>query len=208
MAQTDTYPNIEALENAETVGVAYNIEVKRQNPNMIYFSPHAGGIEVGTTELIYRVVELTGGSLYLFQGLLSSGNSRLHVTSTHFDEPMAVYMLSKHTDAVSFHGYKDDYNKNTLVGGLNTELRNLIVSKLNSKGIAAEVATDRFTATDPDNIVNRCASGKGVQLEISSKQRRAFFENDDWSKGNRGNVTQEFLDYADAIKEAEAEYYG
>ncbi|UPI12293.1 hypothetical protein [Bacillus phage SBSphiJ3] len=205
---TDTYENIEQLEDAEVLGQSYRIEAARQSYRLIHMSPHGGGIELGVTELIRRMVALTGDSYYIFEGLLPSDNIRLHVTSTHFDEPIALQVMPKHSEAISYHGYKDDYNKNTLVGGLNTELRNLIVSKLNSKGIAAEVATDRFTATDPENIVNRCGSGKGVQLEISSKQRRAFFENNDWSKGNRGNVTQEFLDYSAAIKEAMDEYYG
>ncbi|OLF87108.1 hypothetical protein B4089_3761 [Bacillus licheniformis] len=39
-------------------------------------------------------------------------------------------------------------------------------------------------------------------------QRKAFFENGDWSKGNRENTTSEFFQYVQAVKEAIDVYYG
>ncbi len=42
----------------------------------------------------------------------------------------------------------------------------------------------------------------GVQLEISTAQRKAFFENNDWSKSNRMNLTTAFYEYVDAINYA------
>ncbi|WCS69662.1 hypothetical protein Goe25_00290 [Bacillus phage vB_BsuM-Goe25] len=203
----DTYKNYAELAAAEEEGKSYRILAEFRGNDIVFFSPHAGGIEVGCTELVEDIVKQTGDSYYLFEGLLPSGNQRLHITSTNFDEPRALELIPLHEDAVSFHGYNDNLNKNTLVGGLNIELRNLIIKHLNNIGIPAEVATDRFTAKDPKNIVNRCASGKGVQLEISSLQRKAFFKNNDWSKGNRDNITEEFLDYVDAVIDAVDEYY-
>lgn len=204
----DVYQNYEELRATEPAGESYRIEAAKNSERLIFVAPHAGGIEVATSELTKQLSDSTNESYYLFEGLLSSGNGRLHVTSTNFDEPSCLGLMSTHPDALSLHGYADSAVKNTIVGGLNTELRNLVVEKLQSFGFSAEVASDRFTATDPRTIVNRCTSGKGVQLELSTLQRKSFFENGDWSKGNRENTTSEFFQYVQAVKEAIDVYYG
>ncbi|QPK89753.1 poly-gamma-glutamate hydrolase family protein [Bacillus velezensis] len=197
----DTYSNCAELAAMEVLGQDYAIRVIKQSRDMIIVAPHAGGIEVGATELS---LEIAGKdySVYLFEGRKSSGNMALHVTSTNFDEPIAMKEIAEHKRSVSVHGYSDSTVKHTIVGGLDIPLRDKIVESLIAAGFSASVATDRFTAKNPRNIVNRCATGAGVQLELSTLQRKAFFTNDDWSSSNRGNVTEDFSRYAGSIRSA------
>ncbi|MCR4362071.1 poly-gamma-glutamate hydrolase family protein [Bacillus subtilis] len=195
----DVYNSHSELEAVEILGLDYRIVILKQSRKIIIVAPHAGGIEVGTSELTTALSDGFGFSRYMFEGLKPNVNGILHITSTNFDEPNALQELPEHKIALSVHGYSDSTNKHTIVGGLDFKLREMVVQALISAGFSASVATDRFTATDPDNIVNRCATGKGVQLEISTAQRKAFFANNDWSKANRGNVTEEFNRYVKAL---------
>ncbi|MGV4321289.1 poly-gamma-glutamate hydrolase family protein [Bacillus mojavensis] len=197
----DTYSNCAELKAAEILGKDYAIRAIKQSNDMIIVAPHAGGIEVGATELSFEIAG-KDYSVYLFEGRKSSGNMVLHVTSTNFDEPIAMKEIAEHQRSVSVHGYSDSTVKHTIVGGLDIILRDKVVESLIAAGFSASVATDRFTATDPRNIVNRCATGAGVQLELSTLQRKAFFINNDWSSSNRGNVTEELKRYAGAIRSA------
>ncbi|UUG68122.1 poly-gamma-glutamate hydrolase family protein [Bacillus phage PK-3] len=178
----DVYNSHSELEAVEILGLDYRIVILKQSREIIIVAPHAGGIEVGTSELTTALSDGFGFSRYMFEGLKPNVNGILHITSTNFDEPNALQELPEHKIALSVHGYSDSTNKHTIVGGLDFKLREMVVQALISAGFSASVATDRFTATDPDNIVNRCATGKGVQLEISTAQRKAFFTNNDWSK--------------------------
>lgn len=199
----DKYINYAALKAAETIGVDYRIQAAVQSDEFIIVSPHAGGIEVATTEL---TIATAGNytSYYLFEGLKSSGNGVLHITSTHFDEPFALHMMEKHNFGLSYHGFKNEPGENreyTIIGGMNEDLQASVYQNLKSCGFDVEYATDRFTAKDPNNIVNRAMFG-GVQLELSTEQRKAFFEGGDWSKDNRMNRTDAFYNYVTAVKYA------
>lgn len=196
----DKYINYAALKAAETIGVDYRIQAAVQSDNFIIVAPHAGGIEVGTTELTLATAG-NDTSYYLFEGLKSSGNGDLHITSTHFDEPIALHMMQNHEFGLSYHGYADSENEMTIIGGLSDTLKEAVYKSLSSYGFNVAYATDRFTATDPNNIVNR-AIRRGVQLELSTAQRKAFFEGGDWSKDNRMNRTDAFYNYVTAVRYA------
>lgn len=196
----DKYINYEALKAAETIGVDYRIQAALQNDEFIIVAPHAGGIEVATTELTIATAG-NDTSYYLFEGLKSSGNGDLHITSTHFDEPIALNMMESHDFGLSYHGYADSENEMTIIGGLSETLKVSVYENLSAYGFNVAYATDRFTATDPNNIVNR-ALFQGVQLELSTAQRKAFFESGDWSKGNRMNRTDAFYKYVAAVQYA------
>lgn len=199
---TDTYKNYEELKYNELIGYTYRIEAHLQSPVYAVIAPHGGGIEVGTSELA-RAVAKDEHTLYLFEGLKPSDNATLHITSTNFDEPIARMIMPEHEYGVSLHGMKGD-DPLTLVGGSNRTMVTEMVYSLNEWGFSVQVAEVHlnapFAGTDPANIVNIASHG-GVQLEISTAQRKAFFEGGDWSRANRGNTTQAFVDYVKAIRE-------
>lgn len=197
---SDTYSNYEELAANEVYGVDYRIVSNDLKSKFICMTPHGGGIEVGTSELVFS----TGDSLastYAFEGLKSSGNGTLHITSTNFDEPIALQLVGSSEKGISFHGYADSEVKHTIVGGADETLKQAILEALTLYGFNASLAEDRFAGADPDNIINKTTSGAGVQLELSTAQRKAFFLNNDWSKSNRVNRTEEFYGYVKAIRD-------
>jgi phage replication-related protein YjqB (UPF0714/DUF867 family) len=66
-------------------------------------APHGGGIEPGTSELADAIAG-SDLSFYTFEGLKSSGNTDLHITSTRFDEPMCLTLLASSSVVVTLHG--------------------------------------------------------------------------------------------------------
>lgn len=205
----DKYNNYAELRAAEQIGKDYHIFCDLFSDEMILVVPHGGGIEPGTTELSQEVdFRIKGGliSSYSFNTTKSSNNLDLHITSANFDEPVGVGAVTNHKHAISFHGYADSKNENTIVGGLDEEFKEIVIRQLQAQGFNAEAATTRFTGTDPNNIVNRCEHGAGVQLELSTLQRKKFFTNNDWSAGNRHNHTEVLERYASAVALAIEEY--
>ncbi|AGB62650.1 putative poly-gamma-glutamate hydrolase [Bacillus phage phiAGATE] len=205
----DKYNNYAELRAAERIGKDYNIECELFSDEMILVVPHGGGIEVGTTELSQEVdirIKNRLISSYLFNAMKPSNNVDLHITSANFDEPVGVGAVTNNKHAISFHGYAASREENTIVGGLDEEFKQIVIKHLQAQGFNAEAATTRFTGTDPKNIVNRCEHGAGVQLELSTLQRKRFFYNDDWSAGNRHNRTEVLERYASAIALAIEEY--
>jgi len=47
-------------------------------------------------------------SLYAFRGIKEKDNKKLHITSHHFDEPMALEMASKSETVLAIHGEKNE----------------------------------------------------------------------------------------------------
>jgi phage replication-related protein YjqB (UPF0714/DUF867 family) len=65
---------------------------------------------------------------WMFEGLLSSGNIHLHVTSTKYDEPIALELVQHARRCISIHGCSDDdANGKLQIGGLDTELKEILL---------------------------------------------------------------------------------
>ena len=68
------------------------------------------------------------------------------------------------------------------LGGLDKVLKEVIANELESRGIIVPKGHGRFKGLNPDNICNRGANKKGVQLEITRglrddvKKRRLISE--------------------------------
>lgn len=174
---TDTYKNFEELRRAESTA-SYKIETLKRNADVLVLAPHGGFIEYGTSEIARSLAQNTW-SYYSFMGLLKSGNRRLHITSSHFNEPRALLMAAENKVCITIHGYKARANgANICFGGLNDILKNKIHQKLVSERIQNfkdPNACGRFYGTDKSNIVNQC-SLKGVQLEMSQQFRRLLLK--------------------------------
>ncbi|MBS4193168.1 poly-gamma-glutamate hydrolase family protein [Bacillus sp. FJAT-49705] len=198
----ETYANYKELAAAEVKGVDYDIRYHKVNGSKtIIFTPHGGGIEVGTSEVV-KAVAVSFYNWYEFDGMKPSGNSILHITSTHFDEPIALKMVCESLYSMALHGYNDTSNKHTQVGGLDYNLRDRVIKELKREGFSAGITRDRLSGTNHKSITNRTSRGKGVQVEISTLQRRAFFINGDTSRANRINSTDEFKRYVKALQKA------
>ncbi|MBG9915551.1 poly-gamma-glutamate hydrolase family protein [Bacillus sonorensis] len=169
----DRYASFEELKQNEDPS-DYRIATKQAGSTMLIMAIHGGGIEPGTSEIANELSH--SYSMYLFEGLKSSGNSSLHITSTNFDEPSALDMAAGHTYIISLHGY---YAEDRLikVGGTDRGRIKILVEELNKAGFTAEMlkTDDRYAGTSPDNIANKSISGLSIQLEMSTGFRRSLF---------------------------------
>ncbi|MBA9026342.1 poly-gamma-glutamate hydrolase family protein [Peribacillus huizhouensis] len=198
----DTYANYNELAAAEVKGVDYDIHFHRViGSKTIIFTPHGGGIEPGTSELV-KAVASGLYNWYEFEGMKPSKNSVLHITSIHFDEPLVLKMVGEASNAMVLHGYADLSVKHTQVGGLDDHLRDNVIRELKMEGFSAGIASGVLSGINPNSITNRISRGQGVQLEISALQRGAFFKNGDTSRANRVNITDEFIKYVKALQKA------
>ena len=157
----------------------------------IVMALHGGGIEPGTSEIALATAGFHPATLepaadglgthdfWLFEGLLSDGNARLHVTASNYnDEPIASELVRNARRCISLHGCTDPQaNGKIQLGGLDCELRDLVLEELTRAGIAAEIATNEALAgTLPQNIANKTQRGGCAQLEMGTSYRRSLFE--------------------------------
>jgi phage replication-related protein YjqB (UPF0714/DUF867 family) len=202
----DTYPSNSALyaDPALTEGVDYARRFRRHAalddsetpggafPDTAVVALHGGGIEPGTSELCFAVAGYhpaggtTGGPVYdywMFEGLRSSGNTALHVTSAHCDDPAALATVAGSRRVVSLHGCSPAEaglpatTAAVLVGGLDTGLRSALLQAYLAAGIQAidAAGVPDLNGDDPANIVNRTLRGAGAQLELTTPLRTQMF---------------------------------
>jgi len=194
----DTYPNFAELARHERAGIDYGIQVRRERPEFAIVAPHGGGIEPGTSE-IADAIAAKAFSFCSFEGLKSSGNSDLHITSTHFDEPMCLTLLESTVVAITIHGEATGASGESIfVGGLDTALGEEIADELAQSGFdIQEYGDSDLQGKEKENICNRGTSGAGVQLELSRALRETMF--DSLSKSGREHPTERLGVFAGAI---------
>ena len=198
----DTYADWGQLAANETAGVDYRIRTQSfPSEEYLVMAIHGGGIEGGTSELAEAIAG-SNYNFYLFEGLKSSGNSVLHITATNFDEPTAIKMAAQATGLISLHGAKNNANADPIVwmGGQDTGLRDLIITRLSAAGFDARIAApgSGYEGTADGNICNKSRILAGVQLEMTKSLRESFFVG-----GNRHNApTQAFHDFVAAVRAA------
>ncbi|MEV6235978.1 poly-gamma-glutamate hydrolase family protein [Lentzea sp. NPDC051838] len=186
------------------------------------FAPHGGGIEPGTSELCLAIAGYHPATLqpsgavhdyWMFEGLRSSGNTALHVTSTGCDDHYARSLAAGALNAVALHGCtvteaERDWRPLpdqacALVGGANTDLRTRVIDALSSAGIAAVDASSHpdLDGGDSTNIVNRTLLAAGVQVETTTPLRAGMFTTNTAAQ-RKNTTTQLFWDFTDAVREA------
>ncbi|WP_078897221.1 poly-gamma-glutamate hydrolase family protein [Streptomyces sp. NRRL S-495] len=205
----DTYASNTALysDPALAEGVDFGRRSRRhlvddQNPaaragivRTTVVAPHGGGIEGGTSELCLAVAGYHPADLaptpaagpvhdfWMFEGLRSSGNSVLHVTSTHCDDTVARAMCAGSLNVLSLHGCTaaqaglEAGAAAVLVGGLNPTFRQYLMEQFAAAGIRAVTASgeEEIAGISPENICNRSLLGMGAQLETTTELRAAMF---------------------------------
>ena len=167
----DTYASYTELAQHETEGKDYIVRARRGRSHLAVIAPHGGGIEAGTAALADAVAG-SEHSFYAFSGIKSGGNRALHITSHRFDEPTGLTILGRVEVAVAVHGHRDRQREIVRIGGRNRVLKEKIRQVLAEAGFEAKITDHkRLRAIHPQNICNRCLSGRGVQLEISRALR-------------------------------------
>lgn len=199
----DLYPNWAALAAAEDLNVDYRLPIRYNRSITACFAIHGGAIEAGTSEMADVVAAWCRHNYYSVEGIKTSNNSDLHITSTHFDEPKALELIARMDYCFSFHGMADVTPgvAETYVGGLDTVRRDAIILALQGAGFTASIGTSELDGSSAANITNKTRLAAGVQLEMSNQQRQNFFPTGSLSRANRetGIRTQAFYDYAKAV---------
>ncbi|MFI8912029.1 poly-gamma-glutamate hydrolase family protein [Streptomyces sp. NPDC053513] len=249
-ADPGEYPSNTALysDPARVEGTAYSRRYRRHEksdlkqgekydfPRTAILALHGGGIEIGTSELAlgiagYSPSDAAGAPVlpttydyWMFEGLLSSGNTALHVTSRNCDDHVALSLARSHLNVLSLHGCKYDQlgmpeptiwppstdPRLAVVGGLNPAFRTALVSELTKAGFPAIDAFDpkygtRLNDFNGSHVTNPCnltMLGKGAQIEMTTELRQSFF--DDYSSRSARAATWngEFVKFRDACRRA------
>ena len=203
---SDLYSSMIELQGKEN---DWSIEMNTNKSNILSFAPHGGGIEAGSSELALLISQKLDCNYFTFKGKLPTNNSKLHVTSTRYDNPELLNLMRDVDYSISIHGYADNEYAQTLIGGSNEELKEIIKCHLRSRGFDVQDAPNHLAGSKPNNITNKTKTGLGVQLELSTKQRRLFFSNDDFSRKvreDRYRWRAAMYEYAQAIEYAVKEY--
>ncbi|NGO71141.1 poly-gamma-glutamate hydrolase family protein [Streptomyces boncukensis] len=154
---------------------------------------HGGSIEPGTSELClalagYHPASLgPGGPAYdywMFEGIRSSGNAELHVTSTHCDDHVALALAASSLNVLSVHGCTaqgagtpPDRPEAVVIGGRNTAYKRYLTEELRAASFQTIDGDDvpELAGVHPDNPCNRTLLGMGGQLELTAELRRGMF---------------------------------
>jgi phage replication-related protein YjqB (UPF0714/DUF867 family) len=166
-------------------------EQSTDNPETqkIVMAIHGGGIEAGTSEIALATAGYHPATLmpsvdglgihdfWLFEGLLSQGNGRLHVTASNYDDPIATELVQNARRCISLHGCTDrQANGRIQLGGLDFELRDIVLEELNAAHIEAEIAHNpMLDGSRPDNIANKTRIGGCAQLEMATSFRSSLY---------------------------------
>lgn len=177
----DLYRNFAELAEGCTEFEDYMVHtIDKQSP-VLSMAIHGGGIERGSGEIARKVAAAGAYNFYEFEGIRRKGNMQLHITAARFDEPKLEGMLPEAQRVLSFHGVKGKDERFVMLGGLDDELRDCIGDRLSDEGFDLRLPKDGLHGVHPRNVVNRGASSKGVQLEISKGLRSAVLSDDGYA---------------------------
>ena len=175
----DRYRDFADLAAHEKENSDFRIRLEERHGAPAVIAPHGGGIEPGTSELAEAMAGVDM-SFYAFEGLKKKSNGILHITSSRFDEPKAVFLVNASPRVVALHGELDCRDQVVFLGGLDRGLGKHIQAVLEAAGFVVRIHNDpHLQGSKKNNICNRGQSGKGVQLELSQPLRRSCFRSFD-----------------------------
>jgi phage replication-related protein YjqB (UPF0714/DUF867 family) len=196
----DRYKNFVDLASRETENSDFQVRSQERHGAAAVIAPHGGGIEPGTSELAEAIAS-PDLSFYAFEGLKRNNNGVLHITSSRFDEPKAVALVTASRRVVALHGEHDCRDEVVFLGGLDKGLRRRIEAELRAVGFVVGIHDDPYLqGVEKNNICNRGQSGRGVQLELSQPLRRSFFQSFD--RNGRQHRTEQADRFVDAMRKA------
>jgi phage replication-related protein YjqB (UPF0714/DUF867 family) len=194
----DKYSEYRELSTAQKRGKDFQVRFRRRNGNTVVLAPHGGGIEPGTSEIADAIAG-ADLSFYAFEGIKPKRNRELHITSTHFDEPRCNALIGVADRVIAIHGQNGNQDK-ALLGGRDLATIRRLRQSLEQEGFHIEVGgSPKLQGRSADNICNRGAHGRGVQIEICDGMRRTFFQDARTRRGRRIK-TQRFRDFVSAVR--------
>jgi phage replication-related protein YjqB (UPF0714/DUF867 family) len=170
--------------------------------DVVVLAIHGGAIELNTDEIARKISIDNNWDSYTFIGRIQNqtckdlvpGSTRpnfdvLHITSEHFNDPVAIEAMRSHAKAVSIHGHRRDHASGSIcVGGLNKAQRDEFISYVNSNRSSfslyhlnpidapnqesGDCSEDSLRGVNPNNIVNKNLGARGLQLELNFQMRR------------------------------------
>lgn len=169
------YQNFQQLGQNEKEGTDFRIRWRvGKSAQTVIVAPHGGGIEPGTSE-IAEAIAGNDFSFYAFEGIKRNENRALHITSTRFDEPRCLELVTASQRVITIHGEGGD-DPIVYVGGRDVQLRRRMSAALQKAGFVVRTPQSaRLRGEDRNNLCNRGKSGKGVQLELSAGLRQRLF---------------------------------
>ena len=166
------YSDYYELEKYEKKGIDYIVKYKFKDKKVGIMAIHGGGIEP-MTDFIAKDIAKNDYGFYAFIGLKKKNNRILHITSTCFNEPLAMKFVKNVDTVISIHGCNSPKNV-VNIGGLNSPFADLIKINLIKKGfIIGKCQNLEISGYNKKNICNKCKD-KGVQIEISGSLRNNF----------------------------------
>ncbi|MGH8624305.1 MAG: poly-gamma-glutamate hydrolase family protein [Gammaproteobacteria bacterium] len=172
----DKYANFSQLSRHEVAGRDYRIRVRHGRSGIAILAPHGGRIERGTTPIADAIAGQEH-TFYSFEGLKPelAQNRGLHITSDRFDEPRALFAVTRAHRVITIHGAKG-LEPAVYLGGLDTALRRRVLTLLSEAGfVAADDPSPTRQGRGATNICNRGRTGKGLQIELTLGLRKRLF---------------------------------
>ena len=170
-------------------GADYEVTITDTNRSVVVLSFHGGRIELNTTTISAELARRFQWDRYDFSGhgtaacLAGMSNfQKLHITAANFNDNRAVSLLRSHRKAVSIHGYgtSHGYARGLIcVGGLDQAAREAFIASVGRNSpkwtayplmpvdaTTSKTMCEDMRGVDPANLVNRTATGRGLQLEL------------------------------------------
>lgn len=195
-AGNDYYRDMKELLSKEPATSYEIVTVEKPSPILIV-APHGGKTELYTSS-IAQGIATDQFNLFEFNGRMDTGNyERLHVTSVNYNPPGLEALNKKAQITLSVHGLTSEDVRMTYIGGLDEAGATVVRDALLAAGFDAELAPNEFAGKDRKNFVNSNATGAGIQLEITQRQRKALFNN-----FREADPNERFNNYVKAVSDA------
>ncbi|WP_306790239.1 MULTISPECIES: poly-gamma-glutamate hydrolase family protein [unclassified Staphylococcus] len=205
----DYYKSMTELYNDTTEGIDWKKDTRNVGKSVLIVAPHGGNIEQGTSELTKLVANNGDFDYFSFEAIRPSNNTQLHVTSTNYDDATLHEMIQDRTATISIHGAQGE-EQLVYLGGYQSPLRDAIQSQLELKGFVVKIPPEYLGGLSNANFINKVEESTGVQLELTTALRKAFFKDEDTSTASRKKIenwTTTMYDFAEALNGAIKQVY-
>ena len=204
----DYYKSMTELYNDTTEGIDWKKDTRNVGKSVLIVAPHGGNLEQGTSELTKLVANNGDFDYFSFEAIRPSNNTQLHVTSTNYDDATLHDMIQDRTATISIHGARGE-EQLVYLGGYQSSLRDAIQSQLELKGFIVKIPPKYLGGLSNNNFINKVEESTGVQLELTTALRKAFFKNEDTSTVSRKNrkLTTTMYDFVEALNAAIKQVY-
>src|SRR5699024_3236652 len=174
----DYYKSMTELYKDTTEGIDWKKDTRNVGKSVLIVAPHGGNIEQGTSELTKLVANNGDFDYFSFEAIRPSNNTQLHVTSTNYDDATLHEMIQDRTATISIHGAQGE-EQLIYLGGYQSPLRDAIQSQLELKGFVVKIPPEYLGGLSNANFINKVEESTGVQLELTTALRKAFFKDED-----------------------------